>query len=274
MTMLPEKSPGEKSIIKSTIFYGFCVFVLIFMIMPNFVVFPISFSKATYLEFPPKELSLRWYHDYFNRPEWVDATIRSFQIAIVVTFVSVILGSLAAYGLVRGRFPGKNFLNSLIISPMVAPILVTAVAVFIFFSKLGLTGSFAGFIIAHTVVATPFVVIVMSAALRGLDIELEQAAMSLGANRFTTLRRVVFPMAIPGMLSSGLFAFLISFDELIIAIFISTPTMDTLPKRLWEGIRTEINPTIASVSVMLILVSIFVLVSVGLVRRYFERRNQ
>jgi ABC-type spermidine/putrescine transport system permease subunit II len=274
MTMMPEKNPGEKSIIKSAIFYSFCVFVLIFMIMPNFVVFPISFSSATYLEFPPKQLSLRWYHDYFARPEWVGATIRSFQVAIVVTFVSVILGSLAAYGLVRGRFPGKSFLNSLIISPMVAPILVTAVAMFIFFAKLGVNGTFAGFIIAHTVVATPFVVIVMSASLRGLDIELEQAAMNLGANRFTTLRRVVFPMVIPGMISSGLFAFLISFDELIIAIFISTPTMDTLPKRLWEGIRTEINPTIASISVMLILISIFVLVSVGFVRRYFERRNQ
>lgn len=142
------------------------------------------------------------------------------------------------------------------------------------FSKLRLNGSLLGFIIAHTVMVTPFVVIVMSASLRGVSIELEQAAMNLGANRFTTLRRVVFPMALPGMISSGLFAFLISFDELIIAIFISSPRMVTLPKILWDGIRTEINPTIASVSTLLIGMSVIVLVSVGFVRCYFERRNQ
>jgi putative spermidine/putrescine transport system permease protein len=260
--MRPEKNPGEKSLVKSIIYYTYCSMVLVFMIMPNFVVFPISFSSATYLEFPPKQWSLRWYQDYFSREEWVDATIRSFE------------GSLAAYGLVRGRFPGKNFINSVIISPMVAPILVTAVSVFILFTKFRLNGTLTGFIIAHTIVATPFVVIVMTASLRGVSIELEQAAMNLGANRFTTLRKVVFPMALPGMISSGLFAFLISFDELIIAIFIASPRMVTLPKILWEGIRTEINPTIASVSTLLIGMSVIILVSVGFVRRYFERRNQ
>ena len=271
---MKEKNPGEKSPIKSIVFYTYCCLVLTFMIMPNFVVFPISFSSATYLEFPPEKWSLRWYQDYFSRQEWIDATIHSFEIAICVTVIAVILGSLAAYGLVRGRFPGKNFINSVIISPMVAPILVTAVAIFILFTKFKLNGTLAGFIIAHTVVAIPFVVIVMTASLRGVNIELEQAAMNLGANRFTTLRRVVFPMALPGMISSGLFAFLISFDELIIAIFIASPRMATLPKILWEGIRTEINPTIASVSTLLIAMSAIILVSVGFVRRYFEKRNQ
>ena len=271
---MAEKNPGEKSPIKSIIYYTYCGLVLVFMIMPNFVVFPISFSSATYLEFPPKEWSTRWYVDYFNRAEWIDATINSFEIGICVTVIAVILGSLAAYGLVRGRFPGKKLINSLIISPMVAPILVTAVAVFILYTKLGLNGTLAGFVIAHTIVAIPFVVIVMTASLRGVDIALEQAAMNLGANRFTTLRRVVFPMALPGMITSGLFAFLISFDELIIAIFIASPRMSTLPKILWEGIRTEINPTIASVSTLLIGMSAIILISVGFVRRYFEKRNQ
>ena len=271
---MAEKNPGEKSPIKSIIYYTYCGLVLVFMIMPNFVVFPISFSSATYLEFPPKQWSVRWYQDYFNRAEWIDATIHSFEIGICVTVIAVILGSLAAYGLVRGRFPGKNFINAVIISPMVAPILVTAVAVFILYTKLGLNGTLVGFIIAHTIVAIPFVVIVMTASLRGVDIALEQAAMNLGANRFTTLRRVVFPMALPGMISSGLFAFLISFDELIIAIFIASPRMSTLPKILWEGIRTEINPTIASVSTLLIGMSAIILISVGFVRRYFEKRNQ
>ena len=135
--MIPEKTPGEQSRIKSIIFYTYCWLVLIFMIMPNFVVFPISFSKATYLEFPPKEWSLRWYYDYFSREEWIDATLRSFEVAICVTILAVILGSLAAYGLVRGRFPGKNFIKSLINSPMVAPNQVTAVSLFIIFKKYG-----------------------------------------------------------------------------------------------------------------------------------------
>jgi ABC-type spermidine/putrescine transport system permease subunit II len=272
--MIPEKNPAERSLIRSTLYYTFCGLVMLFLILPNFVVFPISFSSATYLEFPPQQLSLRWYNDYFSRAEWVSATFTSFEVAIVVTFTAVILGSLAAYGIVRGRFPGKNFINSLIIAPMVAPVLVTAVAIYMFFSKLGLTGSLAGFIIAHTVLATPFVVIVMSASLRGVNIELEQAAMNLGANRFTTLRRIVFPLALPGMISSGLFAFLISFDELIIAIFISSPTITTLPKKLWDGIRTEINPTIAAISTMLITLSVIVLVIVALVRRHFENRSR
>ncbi len=272
--MRPEKTPGEGYGLKNAIFYCFCALVLFFMILPNFVVAPISFSDATYLEFPPKKMSLRWYHDYFDRKEWVSATITSFEVGVLVTIISVTLGSLAAYGLVRGRFPGKSFLNSLIISPMVAPILVTAVSLFIFFSKLGLNGTLAGFVIAHTIVATPFVVVLMNAVLRGVNIELEQAAMSLGANRLTALRRVVLPMALPGMISSGLFAFLISFDELIIAIFISSPLISTLPKKLWDGIRTEITPTIAAISTLLITMSIIVLISVGLIRHYFEKRNR
>ena len=272
--MTPEKNPGEKSPVFSAAYYAFCGLVLLFMILPNFVVFPISFSSATYLEFAPKEFSLRWYSDYFSRSEWVSATITSFKVAILVTFMSVSLGSLAAYGLVRGNFPGKDFFNSMIIAPMVAPILVTGVAVFMFFSKFGLNGTLMGFVIAHTVMATPFVVIVMTASLRGVSPVLEQAAMNLGANRFTTLKRVVFPMALPGMISSGLFAFLISFDELIIAIFISSPTVCTLPKKLWDGVRTEINPTIAAVSTILILLSVIILVTTSLVQKYFEKRSK
>jgi ABC-type spermidine/putrescine transport system permease subunit II len=272
--MIPEKNPGERTPVATLVFYAFCSLVLLFMILPNFVVFPISFSSATYLEFPPKEYSLRWYNDYFSRSEWIAATITSFKVAIAVTFISVSLGSLAAYGLVRGKFPGKDFFNSVIIAPMVAPILVTGVSIFMFFTKFGLNGTLPGFIIAHTVMATPFVVIVMTASLRGVSTTLEQAAMNLGANRFTTLRRVVFPIALPGMVSSGLFAFLISFDELIIAIFISSPLVCTLPKKLWDGVRTEITPTIAAVSTILILLSVIILVSASFIQKKLEKRSK
>ena len=122
--------------------------------------------------------------------------------------------------------------------------------------------------------ALPFVVIVMSANLRGINVEVEQAARSLGANRITTLRRVVFPLALPGMIASGLFAFLISFDELIIALFISSPTLSTLPKKLWDGLRTEINPTIAAVSTLLVILSVVILLGAGLARKHFEKKIQ
>ncbi len=251
----------------------FCGLVFLYLILPNFVVIPLSFSPALYLEFPPREFSLRWYQEYFARQEWVSATLSSFKVAILVTLCSVVLGSFAAYGLVRGRYPGRNVLNSLLISPMIVPTLVIAVAIYKLYSDLKLIGTLTGFVLAHTVLATPFVVVIVSATLRGIDIQMEYAAMSLGASRLTTLRRVVFPLVLPGILSAGLFAFLISFDELLIALFISSPTLVTLPKKIWDGIRTEINPTIAAVSTLLVLLSILILLSTVLVRWIFEKRR-
>lgn len=262
------------AVFKRAILYAFCALVCFFLIMPNFIVVPISFSGARFLQFPPPKYSLQWYHNYFETKEWVSATVTSFEVAMMVTIVATILGSLAAYGLVRGRFPGKNIINSFIISPMVTPVLVTAVAIYKLYSDLGLTGTLLGFTLAHTILALPFVVIVMTANMRGIEVEVEQAARSLGANRITTLRRVVFPLALPGMITAGLFAFLISFDELIIALFISSPTLSTLPKKMWDGIRTEINPTIAAVSTLLVALSLVILLSVGLARKHFERRTQ
>jgi putative spermidine/putrescine transport system permease protein len=266
--------PSESMPLRRIILALFCGLIFVFLVLPNFVVIPLSFSPALYLEFPPRALSLRWYQEYFARQEWVAATLASFEVGTLVTLCSVTLGSLAAYGLVRGRFPGRNFLNSLIISPMVVPSLVIAVAIYKLYSDLRLTGTLLGFVLAHTVLATPFVVIIVSATLRGIDVQIEQAAMSLGANRLTTLRRVVFPLVLPGILSAGLFAFLISFDELLIALFISSPTLVTLPKKIWDGIRTEINPTIAAVSTLLVLLSLLVLLGTVVVSRVFEKRSR
>ncbi len=267
---------GEKhwQTFKNTIFYTFCGLVCFFLIMPNFIVVPISFSGARFLEFPPKQYSYQWYLNYFESEEWLAATLTSFEVAFLVTILATTVGSLAAYGLIRGRFPGKSIINSFIISPMVTPVLVTAVAVYKIYSDLGLTGTLIGFTLAHTIMALPFVVIVMTANLRGINVEVEHAARNLGANRITTLRRVVIPLALPGMISAGLFAFLISFDELIIALFISSPTLSTLPKKLWDGIRTEINPTIAAVSTLLVLLSVIVLVGAGMARKYFEKNTE
>ena len=259
--------------LRRILLYAFATLVFIYLMLPSLIVIPISFGEATYLEFPPESLSLRWYQDYFERQEWVSATITSGVVGVLVAVVSVSLGSLAAYGLVRGRFPGKAVLNALIISPIIVPMIITAVAIYKLYSDLGLLGTIPGFVLGHTIIAFPFVIIIISATLRGIDETLEQAAMSLGASRLTALRRVVFPLMLPGMVTAALFAFLISFDELLIALFISTPTLSTLPKRLWEGIRIEINPTIAAVSTILVLLTVLVLAGLLISRVYFERRR-
>lgn len=274
MAMKTNTSDKNWESFKRLLFYTFCGLVFVYLVMPNFIVIPISFSGSRFLEFPPKEYSLQWYRNYFQSDEWVAATITSFEVAILVTFFAIILGGLAAYGLVRGRFPGKNLINSFVISPMVAPLLVTAVAVYNLYAQMKLTGTIIGFVCAHTVMALPFVVIVMTANIRGINVEVEYAAMSLGAGRLTMLRRIVLPMAMPGIIAAGLFAFLISFDELIIALFISSPTLSTLPKKLWDGIRTEINPTIAAVSTLLIFISVTILLLAGLARKYFEKKTR
>ena len=240
--------------------------VLVFLILPNLVVIPMSFNPTSVLAFPPTGFSLKWYARYAELPGWIDSTLVSFLVAFLTTLISVSIGSLAAYSLVRGDFPGKRFLNALILLPIIVPTLVTAVAVFLAFSKFRLTGSIQGFVIAHSILAIPFVVTIMSASLRGIDPAFENAARGLGATRLQALRKVTLPMVFPGMISAALFAFLVSFDELLIALFLSSPRLATLPKKLWDGIRLEIEPTLAAVSTLLVVLSIAVLLGVSLVR--------
>jgi putative spermidine/putrescine transport system permease protein len=246
---------------------------LAFLFLPNFVVIPVSFNPIRVMDFPPRGFVLTWYQDYLDQPGWVAATITSLQVAVCVSLLSVALGSLAAYGIVRGSFPGKAIINTIIILPLIVPALVTAIAMYRVLSEFHLTGTVFGFVIAHTIMAVPFVVVVVSAALRGINIEVERAAQNLGATRLTTVRLVVLPMVLPAMLSGGLLAFLLSFDELLIAIFISSPTVSTLPRKLWDGIRYELSPTLAAVSTLLLVVSIVVLILVHVLRRGLANRQ-
>jgi putative spermidine/putrescine transport system permease protein len=254
--------------------YAFVAVALLFLILPNFIVVPISFAPTSVLEFPPRGFSTQWYAKYFTQPGWLPATFTSFYVAILTMIFSVIVGSLAAYGLVRGSFGGKRALNAFFLFPIIIPTLITAIAIFKLFSGLRLTGTIFGFVMGHSVLAIPFVITIMTASLRGIDPQLESAARSLGASRAQTLWRVTFPIALPGIIAASLFAFLVSFDELLIALFLSSPWLSTLPKKLWDGIRTEITPTIAAISTLLITMSIIVLISVGLIRHYFEKRNR
>ena len=239
------------------VLYAICGMVLFFLVAPVFIVIPMSFSSATYLEFPPKSLSLQWYQDYFGGHKWLSATYLSFIVGILTMLLSSFLGTLAAFGLVRGRFIGKSIFYSLILSPMIIPVIVVAIALYFFYSKLQLIGTYWAVVFGHVAIATPFVVVIVSSTLQGFDETLEYAAMSLGANRLKTYYYVTFPIIKLGILSGALFAFITSFDELLIALFLCG-YKGTIPKVMWEGIRVDITPTISAVSSLLIIFSLVI----------------
>lgn len=226
--------------------------VLFFLMLPLTIVFPISVSSAPYLEFPPPGFSWQWYARYLGDPDWIDATVRSLQIGAATVVLSLLVGVPLAFSLVRGSYPGKTAMDRLMTTPMIVPAIVTSIAIYGVFSTLRLIGEWYGIAIAHTLLAVPFVVILVGAGLRGVDPNLEQAALGLGATRFTAIRRVTLPQIRPSLISAGLIAFITSFDELVVAMFLAGSRM-TLPKKMFDNIRMEIDPTIAAVSVLQIL---------------------
>ena len=358
---------GRRAPVRRVVLYLFVSVVFAFLILPNFIVVPLSVTDSIFLQFPPRGFTWRWYQDYFgvegashfgSTGRWIPATIISVELAIAVMVVAVPIGALAAYGLTRGKFWGKNILNAVIISPLIVPILITAIALFFFLSKAlrsffkspsglpvpiwgeyaliflaiglgifsigfllfrsfykkpieewdpklvlwyerfrpwapigilftapyllipwmsGWTDKFdgglfspadpypqvpvvgAGLLVAHVMLAVPYVTIILSATLRNVERNQDQAAAILGAGPISTLTRAVLPQMVPGLAAAAFFSFLVSFDELLIALFLSTSQISTLPKEIWDGIRTEISPTIAAISTMLVFVTILLL---------------
>jgi len=245
----------------------FSALVLLYLVAPVLIVIPMSFSAAKYLSFPPPGLSLQWYENFFARSDWTSATIQSIRVAFMVMVLSTVLGVAASLALVRASFPGKEIVNLIIVSPLVVPAIIVAIAIYGLYVQLRLVQTFWGLVLAHTVLAIPYVIVNVSATLRGFDIRLEQAAQSLGANGWQTFRHVTLPLISPGIFAGAVFAFIASFDELIVALFIAGARGRTLPMRMFEGLRMEIDPTIAAVSSMLITFSVLVLASAELVRR-------
>jgi putative spermidine/putrescine transport system permease protein len=245
--------------------------VLIYLVFPILVVIPLSFSSGTYLSFPPPGISLRWYENFFGRADWLDSAWLSIWVGGAAMTLATVLGVPAAIALVRARFRGKAVLLAFIISPMIAPVIIVAIGIYFFYARLGLVGSPIGLVIAHTCLAVPFVVINVAATLQGFDERLEQAAMNLGATPWGTFWQVTFPIIRPGILSGALFAFITSFDELVVALFVSGTTAVTLPRKMWDSIRFEIDPTIAAVSTILIALTAALFVIAELLRRRSER---
>ncbi|MFT3671006.1 ABC transporter permease [Aestuariivirga sp.] len=255
-------------------YYGLRVFVglvLLFLIAPILAIMPLSFNSDMFFSYPMPGFSLRWYEDFFFNPRWQSALWLSAVLAVLTTILSTTLGTLAALGLARGNLPFRATIMAVLISPMIVPIIISALGMFFFYAKINLLGTLPGLVLAHTALATPFVVITVTATLSSFDRTLMRAGESLGASPSTVFFRVVMPLILPGMISGALFAFGTSFDEVIAVIFIAGPEQRTLPRQMFSGIREQISPTITAAATVLIIISTLMLVTVELLRRRSER---
>jgi putative spermidine/putrescine transport system permease protein len=241
--------------------------VLLFLCLPIAVVVPMSFSSASSLAFPPPGFSLRWYHSFFGDPRWLRAAANSGLVALASSVGALVLGSIAAYGLVRGSFRGRALLEGNFVVPLILPPVITAVALYIFFARIGLLGTILGLIVAHTILTVPYVVLLMSVAIRQFDVRIEQVAYSLGASWFRMFRSVLLPNLLPSVAAAWIFAFIISFDEVIVTIFLAG-AYDTIPKRMFNELILQVNPTITAIATLLIALSV---ITIGIVAWLMRR---
>ena len=247
--------------------------VLGFLALPVLVVVPLSLSSVRYYIFPPPGWSTRWYTNFFASQEWHAAIAVSLGVGVMSTAAALVLGTLAALGLAQASFRGKSLVYAAILSPLMVPTIIIAIALYFSLAPLGLVGSPIAIALGHVALGTPYVAIVVAAALERFDPMLERAALSLGAHPLTAFRRVTLPIIRPALLAASFLAFLASFDELIIALFLSGPEMRTLPVQMWRGIRLESDPTIAAVSTLLIGASALVFLVVSLTQLRMARTS-
>ena len=245
--------------------------VLFFLMAPILAIVPLSFSSGTFLTYPLPGYSWQWYEELIASDKWLPALGNSLIVGLSATFLATVLGTLAALGLKRAPIPGKPLVMGLLLSPMIVPTVITAIAVYFFFAPVGLTDNFAGLILSHTALGAPFVVVTVSATLEHFDTDLTRAAASLGASPAEALRRVVLPIIAPGVATGGLFAFATSFDEVVVALMIAGPGQRTLPREMFTGIRESMNPTITAIATVLILISVLMLICLEILRRRSER---
>lgn len=246
--------------------YVFAGLVGLFLLLPTLIIVPMSFNTGSQLEFPPHGLTLHWYGQIFESEQWTKAIWTSARVSFFTVIISTTLGTAAALGLARWRSRAKTLVAALLLAPMIVPVIVFAIGAYLIFSKWSLAGTMTGLVLAHTVLALPFVMIAVSVSASQLDPTFEEAAASLGANRWTTFRRVVLPLIMPGVVAGALFAFITSWDEIVVAIFMTSPTFQTLPVVMWSQVRTVLNPSLAAIGTMLLAVSTLTLIGVQLLQ--------
>ncbi len=252
-------------------YLALCTAVFFFLIAPILVIIPLSFSSEPWFTYPLPGLSLRWYEDLFLNDRWRIAINNSVIIAIFSTLLSTALGTSAALGLSRGNVPFRGLIMGILISPIVVPVVITAVAMFFGYSLVGLTGNYLGVILAHTALSTPFVVITVTATLTNFDRSLLRAAAGLGAPASMVFRKVTLPLIAPGVASGALFAFFTSWDEVVVVLFLGSPEQRTLPRQMFSGIREQISPTITAAATFLVVLSALLMLVLELLRRRSER---
>jgi putative spermidine/putrescine transport system permease protein len=273
--------PAHAGKLETIWYYTFrvlCGMIFFFLIAPIVIIIPLSFNSVPFFTFTdamlaldPAGYSVKWYAEFFTDLNWQGAVKNSFIIAIFSTIISTTLGTIAALGLSRSEMPAKTLVMGILISPMIVPLIISAAGMFFFYTKIGLASTHLGVILAHAALATPFVVITVTATLVGFDQSLIRAAAALGASPVVTFFKVIVPLILPGVISGGLFAFVTSFDEVVVVKFVGSYEQRTIPWAMFSGIREQISPTILAVATLLILLSASLLATLELLRRRNER---
>lgn len=235
------------------LFRALCALILVFLMLPTLLILPVSFSPSAELAFPPHGVSLRWYKLFLTDPGWVDATLFSLGIAALTTVCSAVIGTMASVALVRGRLPGRQTLEALLLAPLIVPHIIVAIAVYLQFAPLGLTGTRLGFVLIHTALAVPYVVLVVSAALQRLPPSLEMAGLNLGASRLRCFWSITMPLISPAILAGAVFSALASFDETVVSFFISGVEHQTITRKMFEDIEFNVSPVIAAASTVFVI---------------------
>lgn len=239
--------------------YALAAIIMLLLVIPTFIVIPMSFSDSQYLEFPPEVWSLRWYNEYLDSVKWRRATVTSLKIGLLTMLVATPLGTMAAYALFVSGHRAARAVFVLLITPMIVPVILIAIGTFYAYGKMGLNNTITGLVLAHTALATPLVMIVITAALRSYDLDQERVARSLGATRVRAFFAITLPQIKFSVITSALLAFLTSFDEVIVAIFVSGGKTATLTKHMFSALRDYIDPTIAAISTIMVLISTILL---------------
>ena len=262
-------------------YYAFrviCGLIFFYLMFPIMVIIPLSFNAQNYFTFTPEMLaldpagySLRHYFDFFTNPDWQLATYNSLTIAPMATLISVSLGTLAAIGLSQSHVPFKRAIMAILISPMIVPLIISAAGMYFFFSAIGLQGTYWGVVLAHAILGIPFVIITVTATLVGFDRSLTRAAASMGAGPVKTFFKIQLPLILPGVISGALFAFITSFDEVVVVIFVGSAAQQTLPWQMFLGLREQISPTILAVATLMVALSIILLATLEVLRRRNEK---
>ena len=276
MALLHHATMGQR--VWYYIFRLICTAIFLFLILPILVILPLSFNASDFFTFTqemlaldPAGYSLKHYQDFFTNSDWQHALANSARIAPMATLMATTFGTLAAIGLSQSYMPARSAVMAILISPMIVPLIISAAGMYFFYSRIGMQGTYWGVVLAHAALGTPFVIITVTATLVGFDKSLVQASANLGADPVRTFFKVQMPLILPGVISGALFAFITSFDEVVVVLFVGSASQKTLPWQMFTGLREQISPTILAVATVLVAISIALLTTLELLRRRSER---